>query len=98
MNERRIRHMSRKIDEALGDEPPVRPPRRSKPKKWYQSKTLVLHIANAVQAILVLASQVAATRPNGTLTQAELLALGVSITTIILRVLTDQPIEGGPKS
>jgi steroid 5-alpha reductase family enzyme len=71
---------------------------RRAPKKWYKSKTLILHILNALQAILVLASQVLATHPNGTLTQAELLALGVSITTIILRVLTDQPIAGGPKA
>jgi steroid 5-alpha reductase family enzyme len=77
---------------------PRKPTTRRAPKKWYKSKTLILHILNALQAILVLASQVLATHPNGTLTQAELLALGVSITTIILRVLVDQPIEGGPKA
>jgi hypothetical protein len=61
------------------------------------SNTIRVHAANAAQAVIVLVIEFLSTHPDGAVTKTELLALAVSITTIILRVLTDQPIENGPK-
>jgi hypothetical protein len=68
-----------------------------RPKRWTVSRTIQLHAANALQALIVLAVEFLSTHPNATLTRAELINLLVSAATIVLRVFTDQPIAGGPK-
>lgn len=70
--------------------------RRAKP--WWKSRTIQLHAANALQAVVVLVVNFLSTHPDGVVTSAELIALLVSALTVVLRVLTDQPIAGGPKT
>lgn len=68
-----------------------------RPKSWHLSRTIQLHLANSIQAAAVLAINFLSTHPDGNVTKVELVALLVSIVTMVLRVFTDQPIAGGPK-
>jgi hypothetical protein len=69
----------------------VRTPRRA-PKPWYASKTIWLQIIGATIAIVAVFAASPTFRPY-----AEGFAIAQSILTIVLRVITDTPIQGGPK-
>lgn len=77
---------------------PHKPIHRRPAKKWYWSRTIQLHAINAAQAVGVLIVNFLSTHPDGNVTKVELVALAVSAATIVLRVLTDTVIAGGPKA
>lgn len=62
-------------------------------KAWYASKTIWLQIIGAAIAIVAVFAASPTFRPY-----AEAFAIVQSILTILLRVVTDTPIQGGPKA
>jgi hypothetical protein len=66
---------------------------RRAPKKWYRSKTIWAQLIGAAISILMLVTASPAFEQY-----AVYASLVINALTIVLRVLVDQPIEGGPKA